>query len=99
MNTAAQHEPVIIATEADVAELHSAIPLPSSEAQQDEDPWGVWPYVWFIDLHAFCCERFHSFHRRLSLWRLGRRNRCQQKQFWAHHSYRPTDDEMGLELL
>jgi hypothetical protein len=92
---AAQEEPAP-ALESETA---AVLPMTVPAETQDEDPWGVWPYIWFIDLHAFSRLRFHSFHRRFRKWRLERHNRRRQKQFWAGHRFRPAEDELGLELL
>ena len=85
-------------TEPEVTQFHSTLQSTPME-QQEEDPWGVWPYVWVVDLHAFSRQRFHSFHGRFIAWRMERHNRRQQKLFCAQHGFRPSEDEMGLELL
>jgi len=59
-------------TPAAVVSLHSH--HQSSETEAD-DVWNVWPYCWAIAGHEVAADRFHSFHKKLNVWRLGRYNR------------------------
>jgi hypothetical protein len=63
--------------------------------EEDTDVWNVWPYSWAIGAANFFSIRFHSFHENLNEWRMTRRNRKEQVEFWQQ----PHPEDISLKLL
>lgn len=65
-------------------EVQHSVPISLDETPavvEEEDPWSVWPYCWFIQLHRFARQGFHSFHQNLDTWQLRRHNQQMQQAF------------------
>ncbi|HEX9996571.1 MAG TPA: hypothetical protein VGB45_05455 [Abditibacterium sp.] len=56
-----------------VANLETRLADFESEEEQ-ENPWGIWPYCYFVSTWDFGRKCFHCFHKNLNKSQLRRRN-------------------------
>lgn len=86
---------------AQVEKLQQRLQTQQSAALEPEavetDEWNVWPYTWaqsgWETTEIFCRERFHSFHGKLSQWRLARHNHKLRVEFTG------SAQAVSLELI
>lgn len=58
-----------------VAELENRLADFETEAENDEDQWGIWPYCYFVSAWNVGRGSFALVSRKLNRWNLARRNR------------------------
>jgi hypothetical protein len=77
--------------------------IPTDPTIEEENLWDVWPYCWATAAWDLTQNRFHSFHKKLSNWRLARANRRDrekfQAEFWQAWSSRNEGEGQDLRLV
>lgn len=105
-----QYQPIENTVEAPkilAAPLLAAVPavceIPSEPTIEEENLWDVWPYCWATAAWDLTQDRFHSFHTKLSEWRLARANQRErdsfQADFWQAWNSGSEGEDRELRLI